>query len=238
MTTHAPAMPHGPLVEAFPDVFVVQGGYRFGPGMWITRNMVVVRQRDELTLINSVRLTPRGEAELEALGRVRHVLRIGAAHGLDDPYYVERYRPLLWAPPGTQHRAGLTADRALVPGAAPLEGATVFAFARARRPEVAIVLPRDGGVLVTCDSYQHWTTFEGCSLIGAALLRVMGFGPTMVGGPWAKMMGPAVREDFDALEALPFAHLIPGHGSVLREHAKAGLRVAVDARFGRRREPA
>lgn len=234
-TTHAPAMPHGPLVEVFPDVFVVSGGYRFGPRMWITRNMTVVRQRGELTIINSVRLTERGEAELAALGPVRHVLRIGAAHGLDDPYYVERYRPVLWAPPGTRHAGGLSTDRALVPGECPLDGAIVFPFAHGREAEAALVLPIDGGVLVTCDSYQNWTTFDGCSTIGALLLRAMGFGPTMVGGPWTKRMGPDVRVDFDALAALPFRHLVPGHGTVLRDTAKAGLAVAVERRFGPRR---
>src|SRR5688572_6827527 len=90
MPDFLPAMPHGPITEVFPDVFVVEGGFQFAPGVRITRNMTVVRQGDELTIINSVRLTPDGEAELEKLGRVKHVVRIGAFHGADDPYYVDR----------------------------------------------------------------------------------------------------------------------------------------------------
>jgi len=55
------------------------------------------------------------------------------------------------------------------------------------------------------------------------MMKAMGFGPTLVGGPWAKRMGPEVRADFGRLEGLPFRSLIPAHGTVLRDDAKAGL---------------
>src|SRR5688500_16275030 len=100
-----PCPPYTSIKEIFPDVFQVEGGFRFGPGMWITRNMHVVRQGKELTLINSVRLCPEREADLLALGEVKHLLRIGEFHGADDPYYVHRFKPTLWAPPGMKHRA-------------------------------------------------------------------------------------------------------------------------------------
>ncbi|MDP2305699.1 MAG: hypothetical protein Q8P18_06700 [Pseudomonadota bacterium] len=229
------AMPHGPLTEVFPDVFVVEGGFRFGPGLTIGRNMTVVRQGDELTVINSVRLTPEGEQALATLGRVVNVVRIGAFHSLDDPYFVDRYKPVLWAPPGTRHGGGLQTTRELVPGQSPLDGARVFAFEKGKRPEAAIVVGADragGGVLVTCDSYQNWTHYDGCSLLGGLLTRAMGFGPTLIGGPWTKQMGPDVRLDFQRLLDEPFSHLVPGHGSPLADRAKEGLRTAMTNRFG------
>jgi hypothetical protein len=227
-----PPLAHGPIEEVFPDLFLVRGGFRLGPGMTITRNMAIVRQGSELVLLNTVRLSPEGEAALDKLGKVAAILRIGAFHGLDDPYYVHRYGPLLWAPPGTKHQGdGITA-KDLTPTASPLEGARVFVFEKGRRPEVAIVLARDGGILLTCDSYQHWTTYDGCSPLAKIVMRVMGFGPTVVGGPWVKAMGPAIREDLTRLLDEPFAHLVPAHGTVLREVAKAGLRTAIARRFG------
>ena len=60
------AQPHGPLVEVFPDVWQVTGSFGFGPGLRIPRNMTVVRQGDELVIVNTVR---EG-----ALGTVWHVL--------------------------------------------------------------------------------------------------------------------------------------------------------------------
>jgi hypothetical protein len=232
MPEFPPALPHGAITEVFPDVFFVTGGFRFAPGLSITRNMTIVRQGEELIVLNSVRLTPAGEADLEKLGKVAHVIRVGAFHGADDPYFVDRFHARLWAPPRTVHAGGLRTDEELVPGACPLRGCTVFPFEHAKRAEVALVLDRDGGLLITCDSYQNWTTFEGCSFLGKLMMRAMGFGPTLVGGPWAKQMGPAVRGDLERLCELPFSHLIPAHGTVLRDKAKEGLRTAISRRFG------
>jgi hypothetical protein len=232
MSSFPPALPHGPLTEVFPDVFVVTGGFRFAPAISITRNMTIVRQGGELVLINSVRLSPEGEAELDKLGKVAHLFRIGAFHGADDPYYVDRYKPTLWAPPGTRHGGGLTTRKELVAAVAPLPGMRVFSFDQAKVPEVGVLLERDGGILVNCDAYQNWTSFEGCSLLGGLVGRFMGFGPAVIGGPWVKSQGPGVRGDFERLVELPFQHLLSGHGMPLRDTAKEGLRRAIAKSFG------
>lgn len=225
------AQAHGPITEVFPDVFFVTGSFQFGPAFRVTRNMVIVRQGDELTLVNSVRLSPEGEQRLAELGTVRHVVRIGAFHGLDDPYTKSRFDAKLWAPPGMRHKGPVTTDHELKPGDSPLEGATVFAFERVRRPEAAIVIDREGGILLTCDSYQNWTTFAGCSLVARIVAPLAGFGPTLIGKPWTKAMGPDVRADFDRLVELPFRHLLSGHGTPLRDTAREGLRKAIAHRF-------
>ena len=59
--------------------------------MRITRNMAIVRHDGALTVINPMRLDAAGETALRALGEVRHVLRLGCFHGLDDPYYVDTF---------------------------------------------------------------------------------------------------------------------------------------------------
>ncbi len=232
MTDFPAAMPHGPLVEVFPDVFMVTGGFRFAPGVTISRNMTVLRHRGELTFINSVRLSDAGEAEIEKLGRPKHLLRIGAFHGADDPWFMKRFGTTLWAPPGMRHSGDLKTGEELREGNVPVADMGVFTFAAGRRPEVALRLDIEGGVLVTCDAYQNWTHFDDCSLLGRLMMRAMGFGPTLIGGPWAKQMGPGVRADFTRLTELPFRHLIPGHGTVLREEAKPGLTTAIQNRFG------
>ena len=224
------ALPHGPLREIFPDVFLVTGTFRMGPLMAIPRNMTVVRHGGSLTVLNSVRLDAEGEASLDKLGKVEHVVRVGRFHGADDAYYVDRYKATLWAPPKIK---GLTGARELAPGSTPIPGSTVFVFEKGKEAEAAIVLDVDGGALVTCDSYQHWTSFDGASFLGKIVLKLMGFGPTLIGGPWTKAMGPGVREDFDRLLALPWKHLIPAHGAVLCDTAQDGLRKALVHRFGK-----
>jgi hypothetical protein len=231
MPDFLPAMPHGPLIEVFPDVFFVTGGFRVAPGLTITRNMTVVREGQDLVIVNSVRLSPEGEAELEKLGKVRHVVRMGAFHGADDPYFVHRFAAELWAPPGTDHAAGLKSDHELRPGSSPVSGSQVFLFEKGKLPEAALILERDGGLLLTCDSYQNWTHFDGCSLLGKLMMKALGFGPTLVGGLWTKRMGREVRADFERLKTQPFSTLLPAHGTILRDRAKQGLDVAVKSRF-------
>lgn len=223
--------PFGTIQEPFPNVFFVTGGFRFAPGMSITRNMTVVRQGGELTVINSVRLAPDGEAALDKLGAVKHLVRLGAFHGADDPYYVDRYKPTLWAPPRMKLQANLKLDREFAPGACPIDGASVFLFDHAKQAEGAILLERDGGILIAVDSFQNWECFDGCSLLGKLVMFMMGFGPTLIGGPWFKAMGPEVRADFEQLVKLPFAHLVPAHGQILKDTAKEGLRTAMARRF-------
>jgi hypothetical protein len=77
-------LPHGPITEVFPDVFVVRGTIRFMPLLAIARNMTIVRDGDELTVINSVRLSAAGEAELRRLGAIKRLVRLGNFHGMDD----------------------------------------------------------------------------------------------------------------------------------------------------------
>lgn len=226
-----PAYPHGSLDEVFDGLFFLRGTIRVGPGVSVTRNMVVVKQGDELVLVNSVRLNEEGEAALEQLGKVRHLVRLGAFHGADDAYYVHRYKPTFWAPKGQNHAAGLSADRDLRDGESPIDGSGVFTFQHGKQPEAALLIEREGGVIVPCDAYQNWTTFEGCSAIGKLMLRAMGFGPTLIGGPWTNAMGRRVKEDFDVLVERDFRHLLPAHGEPIVGTANEGLRAAMRHRF-------
>lgn len=232
MVTHPPALAHGPIVEAFENVFHVSGLFRMGPGMTITRNMTIVREGESLCIVNSVRLTDAGEKELEKLGQVRHLVRIGAAHGADDPYFVARYRPKLWGPKGIRHKQGLSSDEELTATNSPVARVKPFIFTHGRTAEAALVIEQDGGIMVACDSYQNWTTYDGCSLLAKASLVAMRFGPAMIGGPWARMMGPEIVQDFDRILELPFRHLLSGHGTPLMNDARERLSEAKRRRFG------
>ena len=231
MADFRPAYPHGRFDEVFPDVFFLRGSLRLAPGVSITRNMVVVRQGDELTLVNSVRLRDEGEAALEKLGTVRHLVRLGFAHGADDAYYLHRYKPTFWAPKRQRHASGISPNHELRDRQTPIERSSAFSFDNGKLAEAALLLDREGGVLVPCDSYQNWTTLDGCSALGKLTLRVMRFGPTMIGGPWARTMGPGVKKDFDALAERDFRHLLPAHGEPLVGGAKDGLKTAIRHRF-------
>ena len=232
MPAFAPALSHGPLTEVLPDIFLVTGTFKMAAPLTITRNMIVLRFGNELALINSVRLDDEVLAALDRLGTVKHLFKLGAFHGMDDAFYVDRYHPTFWAPKGSHHAPGLTHDRDLQDGDTPLPDVSVFAFAHGKRAEIVLEFARHGGLLITCDSYQNWTSFEGCSLVGKIVMTFMGFGPKHIGGPWTKAMGQDVRQDFDVLLQHRFDGLLPAHGVWMATGAKAGLQEAVRKRFG------
>lgn len=228
----APALSHGPLTEVFPGVFVVRGSMRMGPGVVIPRNMTVVKNGDGLVLINSVRLTDAGERSLDALGKVEHLVRLGSFHGIDDPYYVDRYKPEYWEPTGMAPKNGLKADQELKAGQSPIADAQVMIFAAGKSVEAALILARAGGILVTCDSFQNWATTTGASPMGKIIAHVMGFGPSIIGPMWLKATGHGVRADFEKLLTLEWKHALCGHGDPLLDRAQDGMRSAMSKAFG------
>ena len=231
------AMRHGPIEEPFEGIFTVRGTARFAPFLSITRNMVVLRNVGELTIIGAVRLSADVERELERLGKIRHLVKLGHFHGMDDPYYVKKYSPVVWAAEGAEHKPGVVTNEVFATGAAlPIPRAEIFTFDRAPKPEGCILLRRDDGILVTCDSVQNWEDFGGCSFAGKLMMRIMGFGGAARIGPgWRRFEpkdGGGFRPDFERLLALPWKHLLPAHGYPLRDAAKEALAARVKEAYG------
>ena len=234
---------HGALQPLFEDVYWLQGSVRMGPGLTINRNMVVLRHpsasgdRPELTLINSVRLNAAGQKELAALGDVKHVIRIGNFHGMDDPYYVATFNAQFWSPAGHRTFAEPRQDHALDASTElPFPNATVFTFEHAAKPECALHVARGPGLLVTCDSVQHHVDMAGCSLLGRGAMRMMGFmRPMNIGPPWRKNMtkpGGSLQPDFERLLELDFAMAVGAHGSACRSDARDLLAATVASVYG------
>ena len=142
MSNFPAVMPHHDLVPIFDDAWYLKGSVNMKPLVRLQRNMVVLRHDGELTLINSIRLNPEGEAALQALGKVAHVVRIGV-HGMDDAYYVDRFKAKLWGLPGVQQAHGLTATE-LTADSLPHPGLSLFVFELTKNPECALLLNAGG----------------------------------------------------------------------------------------------
>jgi hypothetical protein len=228
----------GTLEQAFEDIWWAWGTVRFGPGMLFPRNMIVVQEPGGLVVIHPVLMPPAEQAKVEALGPIKHIVRLGAFHGMDDAAYVKRYAPTTWAPPGVDLAAGLKIDRELRPGAAlPLAGAQLHAFESSRSPETVIHLRRHGGILLSCDSIQNWETTRGCSLLGKLLARTLGFrGRACIGPGWRRLSEPkdggGFGPQFRRLLELDYRHGIGGHGPPMRDTARDDLRAQVQRLYG------
>jgi hypothetical protein len=233
---HPPAYPHDPIEEIATDLFMVRGSVRLNALMRITRNMAIVRHQGELSLVNPIRLDEEGERNLLALGDIKRILRLGPMHGLDDPYYVERFGAEFWAQgesktyPEPKIEQKLAADRPL-----PFPDAGLFAFEGAKQPESALLIRRDPGILLTCDAIQHYGDYRHNTLLARLVMPFIGFPKTTIVGPiWLKIMTPAggsLKSEFERLLTLDFDRLLSAHGSLLTSGAKGSVAMAVRKAF-------
>jgi hypothetical protein len=198
--------------------------------------MAIVRHQGELSLVNPIRLDEEGERRLLALGDIERILRLGPMHGLDDPYYVERFGAELWAQGESQTYPEPKIDRKLAPDLPlPFPDAELFAFEGTRQPESALLIRRDPGILLTCDSIQHYGDYRHNSLLARIVMPFIGFPKTTVVGPiWLKMMTPeggSLKQEFERLLTLDFDRLLSAHGSLLTSGAKDSVAAAVRKAF-------
>jgi hypothetical protein len=244
MTARAfpPAYPHGSLEEIFPGVYFVTGSVVM-PGpipMRFSRNMTVVKQGESLTLIGSLRLDEAGLAALDALGKVEHVMRLAGFHGMDDPFYKDRYGAKVWVVKGQVYAKGFDAAETsreqsyFAPDvemdtstALPIDGATLIPF-DCTASEALLRLDREGGVLVAGDSLQNWRAVDAYFNWPAAIvMRLMGFiKPHNVGPGWLRSAKPEIAQVKGILD-LDFEHVLPVHGEPVIGGAKEKYRPAI-----------
>ena len=202
----------------------------------LSRNMVIVRHGDELTLVNPIRLNEEGESFLRGLGTVTRIIRLGALHGIDDPWYKHRFGAELWCQPGGTAHPEPPMDHPLGPDAElPFPEARLFCFSGTRQPEAALLIQDPPGILLTCDAIQHYGDYSHNNFMARLAMPFIGFPRTTVLGPfWLRMMTPeggSLRGEFDRLLELDFDALIAAHGTYLPSGAKAGVRRAVEKAF-------
>ena len=232
---YAPAYAHNAIEELFENVFWVHGSIKIAPGMTMNRNMIILKQGSELTLVNPVRLNNLEETKLSALGNIKRVLRLGDFHGLDDQYYIDRFDAEFWCQKGQSTYKAPIPDTIIEEDTpSPIANSAFFIFSKAKFPEAALLL-KDHRLLITTDSIQNLTSWSYTTLLTKVVLRLMGFKKELlIGKPWIKRVTPkgeSMRDDFERLLNLDFDHLIAAHGTLLRDNAKPALQQVVAKTF-------
>lgn len=186
-----------------------------------SRNMTVLRDGTDLTILNSVRLNEEGLKALDALGTVRTIVRLGFNHGRDDAFYLDRYQAEFWAAAGMEFERGEEMSRQLINGEPePCQGSTVFTFETTNEPEAILRLDRHGGVLIACDSLQNLNCLnEFFNETAIKVMREAGFfKPASIGPGWRHKAEPK-PEDFARLKRLAYRHVFSGHGDPCLDNA-------------------
>lgn len=229
---YAPAYPHDDIVEIAPDIFMARGSMKMNALMRISRNMAIIRHDGELTLVNPLRLNEAGEAQLNALGKVKHILRLGCFHGIDDPYYMDKYSPEFWCQTGGTIYPEPKADHSITETTVlPFPNAALFCFKRTLQPESALLINIEKGILLTCDSIQHYGDYSYNNWFARVMMPFIGFPKTTLIGPfWMKLMtgkGDKLEDEFQRLLQWQFDTLLSAHGTLLETGAHAAVTAAV-----------
>ncbi|MCB1049389.1 MAG: hypothetical protein KDC71_02235 [Acidobacteria bacterium] len=225
---HPSAQKHGPIENLFDGIWFVQGGVKMP--MWmpmhISRSMTVVKdlQNGHLCLFNSMRLSEAGLAELEKLGPIKHVIRLGGFHGRDDGFYRDRYGAQIWAFRGQVYTRKLdaeTTENYMEPDhwiededqPLPLSDLSIKIIKSSKPVEALVLVDRNGGILVSGDALQNTPQPDQfVNFLARLMMKKMGFFKAYNIGPgWLQFAKPDQAE-VRSIADLTFEHVLPGHG--------------------------
>lgn len=236
MSDQSKIYPHGKVEKIDENIFMVRGSIKMNPLVRITRNMAIVRQGDEISLINPIRVSPEVESQIEALGKIKHIVRLGAFHGVDDTYYSEKYSPSMWSQPGGSTYTVPKIDNEISAGCQlPFLNAEVIEFNGSVEPECVLLIKVGKGLLLTCDAIQNYGDYSYNNLAAKLLMPFIGFPRTTIVGPiWLKFMTPenqSLEAQFRKLLALEFDSLLAAHGTLLKTGAYTAVEKAIDKAY-------
>ena len=235
MKNYAEATAQDPLIEIFPNIYLLRGSVKIGPLLQMNRNMIIVRDGSELTLINAVRLNIKNLEHLDTLGSVKNIIRLGDFHGLDDQFYIDRYKADFWSQASHDNYLELQPNKIINTTAkSPIVNSRFFIFESAKFPEAALFL-EDIQLLVTTDSIQYWDDWKYISFLSKVMLSLMGFHLGLfIGGPWLKKVSKqknSLEHDFNQLLSLNFTSIVAAHGNIMKDSAKKELEKVVFETF-------
>jgi len=236
-TSLPPQLPHGELQPLFDNIWFIQGQIKMPMKMpaKISRSMTVYKDPNtgDLTLINSMRLSPAAIAKLQELGPIKNVIRVGGFHGRDDLYYRQEHNAKVFAIKGqTYSRAmevpenpddGYMQADVWVTQASdlPIENCDLKIFSTSTPPEAALLIKEHGGVLVTADSLQNTPKPDKfVNFPMKIMMKKFGFWVAHNVGPgWVQFAKPKTA-DIRSIMDFDFDHVLPGHGEAVLGDAK------------------
>ena len=104
MKKYFPLLKHKKLELISEDIYQLTGTMKLFGIFQYSRNMHIIKEGGELAIVNPVRVDKETLKEIESLGKICHIYKIGQLHGVDVPFYMDKYRPKLWMLEGQQFK--------------------------------------------------------------------------------------------------------------------------------------
>lgn len=244
----APLLPHGALQPLFDNIWFIQGQVKMPMKIpaKISRSMTVYKnpENGELTLINSMRLSKEGLEELQKIGPITNVIRVGGFHGRDDLFYRKEFEAKIFAIQGQTYSRSMEPPTIVDDGFMqpdvwisqashiPIKDCKLKIFSSSTPPEAALLIPEHGGILVTADSLQNTPIpDEFVNIPMKLMMQQSGFWVAHNVGPgWVKFAKPRAG-DIRSIMDFDFEHVLPGHGNPVIDDAKDKYRPIVEGRI-------
>ena len=262
-----PAARHSKVMHVTGDIYMVRGRMKSTKArslferlfLHYSRTMTVIRRDNgkggyDLTLINTIRLNEGGLAQLQKLGRIAHVVRLGSFHGVDDTFYLDRFGAQYWVVADMEHAPGFAGDfQTMSPTHLPIADAGYFAFESIKFPEAVIILPATAdraAMAITTDSIQNHTgalDIDNSLLVSLAIRKIGLIGEARLGPIWMRdqveytgealtdgaakraQMIACLRPQYEALIAdFEFDTLMPGHGWPIYSGARQAIAKSIE----------
>ena len=232
---YPPASEHDEIISLYLGVYFLHGSVKMGPGMRMNRNMVILKNGGELSLINPVRMNTEGLSTLDKLGSVKRILRLGDFHGLDDAFYIARYKCEFWAQDGQEtYKLAQVTNQISASVECPFPDSEFFIFETAKYPEAALLIKKHK-LLITTDSVQYHSDWSYFTWFTKSAFKILGFKTGInIGPPWLKRVtakGTSLKTDFEKLLELDFDSIVAAHGLPMQSGAKQALKQEVSRVF-------
>lgn len=231
MSNYSPVWPHGDIVKVFESIYVVRGTNitHFNDlKIQHSRNMTIVENNGDLVLINTVRLDEARLQELDQLGTVKHVVSIGAFHGRDDSFYLDRYNAKLWTVKeitSHDHSTHALSNGDLLP----MQNSHFYTFKNSSPLEGFICIEDHEGIIITCDSIKNWVEVDEFFSEETAKMALSSFdiSTARISPIWLNATG-VNKSAFEDLMKLKFKHLVSAHGDILRNTAYEDVKKSIE----------
>ena len=235
-TNITPLLPHDNILQLFDNIWVVTGLVKMPMTMKISCKMYIYKDAEtgNLTLIEAIRLSEHALKDLDQLGKVVNVIRLGGFHGRDDAFYRERYGAKIHAIKGQLYMRKLAPpDAKTIPymeadvwmkdsSDVPIMNAELKTIDKSNPPEGLLLLKQEGGILISADVLQNMPTPDKyMNFMAKYMMKRMGFFHAYNIGPaWLRFSKPSKASIRSILE-LEFNHVLPSHGEPVIGDAKS-----------------